>query len=113
MRVIIAGGRNCNDYTAVLAAISASEFAVETVISGGARGVDALGERYARQNKKPIVRFCADWAKHGRAAGPLRNRVMAENADALVAVWDGVSAGTKHMIETARKMGLPTYVHRL
>ena len=110
MRVIIAGGREVHDYSKLLEAIDECQFPIATVVSGGARGADALGERYAEEMGLNLKIFRADWETHGRAAGPIRNRKMAENADALIAIWDGESRGTKNMIETAKKLGLLVYV---
>lgn len=112
-RVIIAGGRDYHNYDTVLEAIEESGLQIDVVVSGGANGVDALGERYAVEMNLPLAVFMADWQTHGRAAGPIRNRKMAENADALIAVWDGQSRGTKNMIETATKRGLLVYVKRV
>jgi YspA, cpYpsA-related SLOG family len=112
-RVIIAGGRNYHNYDTVLEAIEESGFQIDVVVSGGASGVDSLGERYAIETNLPLAIFQADWQTHGRAAGPIRNRKMAENADALIAVWDGQSRGTKNMIETATKLGLLVFVKRV
>jgi hypothetical protein len=58
-------------------------------------------------------RFPADWDRFGRSAGPKRNKQMAEYGDALIAVWDGESRGTKTMIEFARERGLQVYIHRI
>lgn len=110
MKTIIAGGRDINDYQLVLDAIKESQFAISTVVCGGAKGVDSLGERYATEMNLHLNMFIPDWDTHGRAAGPIRNRKMAENAEALIAIWDGKSRGTKNMIETARKLGLLVYV---
>lgn len=74
---------------------------VAEVVSGGATGIDAAGEKWARAHDIPIKVFKADWDKHGRAAGPIRNRLMAEYADALVVIWDGKSPGSKNMLTTA------------
>lgn len=52
----------------------------------------------------------ADWEKHGRAAGPIRNQQMVNEADALIAIWDGESKGTAGIIGMARKKGIPKYV---
>lgn len=112
-RVIIAGGRDYNEYETVVEAVKESGFHIDVVVSGGAKGVDALGERYAGENNLQLAVFQADWQTHGRAAGPIRNRKMAENADALIAIWDGKSKGTKNMIETATKKGLMVYVKRI
>ena len=83
------------------------------MVSGTGRGVDALGERYAAENGLPVKRFRPDWNQFGRAAGPMRNRDMAEYAEALIAIWDGKSRGTGNMIQTAEKLGLTDYVHRI
>jgi len=113
MKTIIAGSRSCNNYDVVKKAIIDSEFDITTVISGGAFGVDTLGERYAKEHGIEVVRFLPDWDTFGKRAGILRNRQMADNADALIAIWDGVSRGTKHMIETARFLGLKVFVMRI
>ena len=113
MRVIIAGGRDIHNYTLVTEAISEANLDITVVVSGGAKGVDALGEHYASVMNLPLHLYEADWEKNGRAAGPIRNRKMAENADALIAVWDGKSRGTKNMIETATKLGLVVYVKKV
>lgn len=113
MKVIIAGGRDYDNYEVLLAAVEESQFDITTVVSGGAKGADALGERYANEMKKSLLVFEADWKTYGRGAGSVRNKKMAENADALIAIWNGESRGTKHMIETATKKGLLVYVKRV
>lgn len=110
MRVIIAGSRGIRDYEVVEDAINESQFPISVVVSGGAKGVDQLGELYAESMNLRLHIFEPEWDVHGRAAGPIRNRKMAENADALIAIWDGKSRGTKNMIETATKLGLIVYV---
>lgn len=115
MRVIIAGSRSITDYNTVCDAMAAAAeqgvFPTE-VVSGTARGVDRLGERWAQEHKIPVTQFKADWEQHGRAAGYLRNRQMAEyaraeaNVGACVLVWDGVSNGTRHMAKAAAECGL-------
>lgn len=110
MRVIIAGGRDITDFWLLQDAVEESGFDIETVVSGGAKGVDAMGEIFAEEMNLKLNIYEADWERHGRAAGPIRNRKMAENADALIAIWDGKSRGTKNMIETATKLGLLVYV---
>jgi len=108
-KVIIAGTRDFADYE-TLKAYADRKLAniTETIeiVSGGARGADALGEQYARERGYQIKRFPADWKQYGRAAGPMRNKAMAMYADALLAYWDGESRGTKNMIELAKEQGL-------
>ena len=113
MRVIIAGSRHYPPEEADrLVAKAMRGFQVKhtatptRIISGCATGIDQAGERWAKRNGIPIERHPADWQKHGRRAGPLRNREMARAADAAVIVWDGESAGTRSMIQEARVAGL-------
>lgn len=113
LRCIIAGGRDVHDYQLLIDAIDECQFPIATVISGGAKGADALGERYAEEMNLKLQLFYPEWDLHGRAAGPIRNSKMAENADALIALWDGKSRGTKNMIETARKKKLLVYVKEI
>jgi hypothetical protein len=80
------------------------------VVSGGARGVDSLAARFASQRGLDVVEFFADWDAHGRSAGFLRNRVMAANADYVLALWNGSSRGTGHMIAEAKSRGIPVKV---
>lgn len=110
MRTIVAGSRDITDYGEVAQAIRASGFQISLVVSGGAAGVDQLGERWAFEHEIPIERFPADWAAYGRAAGPMRNRLMSEHSDALVAIWDGKSRGTANTIECAKRKGLKVFV---
>jgi hypothetical protein len=112
MKVIIAGGRTITDYSLVLSALAESEFIPTEIVSGMAPGVDTLAIQYATENNLPLAEFHADWKKFGKAAGPIRNRVMAEHGEALIAIWDGESRGTKNMIEEATKRGLKVYVKR-
>jgi len=111
MKVIIAGGRDIDNYDALLKAITNSNFEITEVVSGGALGADALGERYAKENNIKLTVFPALWNIHGRAAGPIRNREMAEYGNALIALWDGSSRGTKNMIDEARKNDLEVYIY--
>lgn len=111
MKTIIAGIRTLRSYSPVELAITVSGFRPTEIVSGGAEGADRLGEYWAKIHEIPIKRFPADWAKHGKAAGPIRNREMAQYADALVAIWDGESRGTKNMIDEARKRGIKVHVH--
>ncbi len=113
MKTIIAGSRSIKDFSLVEKAISQADFVITEVVSGCAYGVDKLGERWARANGIPIHPFPANWAMHGKRAGYLRNVQMAEYADALIAVYDGISKGTAHMINIARDKGLQVFVYNL
>lgn len=111
MKTIIAGSREITDYAVLLQAIKGCPFPITSVVSGCARGVDTLGEQYAQENNLKLYKFPADWSTYGKRAGYIRNAEMADNAEALLAVWDGNSRGTKHMINTAIQKGLEVHVY--
>lgn len=106
MRTIIAGSRGVTDIEVVREAVAKCGWMPTVVISGTARGVDTLGEQWAVENNVPVEKYPADWNKFKRAAGFRRNEKMAKRAQALIAVWDGHSRGTRHMIDVARREGL-------
>lgn len=117
-RVIIAGTRYFNDY-AVLCAVCDRLLADKVkqgfdivIVSGGCAGADMLGEAYAKERGYQVERYPAQWERYGKKAGRIRNAEMANNADALIAYWNGESRGTRHMIETAREKGLAIRIHR-
>jgi hypothetical protein len=110
MKTIIAGSRSINSYEIVERAIKNSEFEIKEIISGTAEGVDKLGERYAQENGIKLTRMPADWNRFGKRAGYLRNVDMANCAEALILVWDGVSKGSKHMLDIARNKKLSIYM---
>lgn len=114
MRVIIAGSRNWDKTVYELDDIvKASGFEITQVVSGNAKGPDQCGERWAiKIGRVPVMFFPANWSTLGKSAGYERNKEMAVYADALIAIWDGQSRGTKHMIETMRFHNKPVYVVR-
>lgn len=118
VRVIIAGGRDFTDYhklkTYMNCLLQLLDKSQVEIISGGAKGADSLGERYAREFGYKLKRFPANWNKYGKAAGPIRNKEMAlyaaEAKGVLVAFWDGSSRGTYDMITRAEEYGLEVYI---
>src|SRR5207245_2140344 len=109
MRTIIAGSRRLADPALVEFAMdqAAADGIIPTVVlCGEARGVDRLGRRWAEARGIPVESFPANWRRYRRGAGGRRNQEMAEKAEALVAIWDGVSKGTADMIRRARERGL-------
>lgn len=114
-KIIIAGSRDFMDYNLLKEKVNKilQEKRVShkiVIISGCARGADTLGLRYASENAFDVEEYPANWDKYGKKAGYMRNVEMAENADALIAFWDGKSKGTKHMIDIATERNLPTRV---
>jgi len=126
LKVIVAGSRSITDYNLICAAIKESGFKIAEIVSGTAKGVDSLGEQWAKENDIPVKRFPAPWddiegklphvigvtrngKKFWKKAGSFRNQQMADYADALVAITTG-SSGTADMINRAKQKGLTVFV---
>ena len=112
-RICVAGGRNFNDYkvlTVILTQYLSGATEKAAIVSGGAKGADALGERYAREHRMELHIYPAEWQTYGKRAGFIRNAAMAHIADELVAFWDGRSHGTRNMIEQMLHLGKPVAV---
>ena len=110
MRVAIVGSRNYSDPERVRAYVR--KLPPNTVVvSGGARGVDTWAVEEAKLHLFETVVFPADWNKWGKSAGYVRNITIVENADRVVAFWDGGSRGTMHTIRLAHKYKKPVEVY--
>lgn len=114
-KVVIAGCRDYNNYDEAKAYIDFCLCNIRkehniVILSGCARGADALGERYAKENGFPVEKHPADWKRYGKSAGPKRNREMAELSDYVICFWDKKSKGTKSMIEYAREYNKPVKI---
>lgn len=105
MKVAIIGSRTFNDYNYLSSCLQKLFPEPFEVVSGGAKGADALSERYAKDNGLPTIIFKPDWDLHGKAAGFIRNKDIINAADKVVAFWDGKSKGTKHSIDLAVNQG--------
>lgn len=101
MRVAVIGSRGFNDYEKVKETLS--KINITLLVSGGAKGADLLGERYAKENNIETKIFIPDWDKHGKKAGFLRNTDIIENAELVVAFWDGTSKGTLDSINKTKE----------
>ncbi len=111
-KIVIAGCRDYENYEEAknFIDICLSKIKKENeiiIISGGCRGADKIGERYAKENGYKIELYKADWDKYGRSAGPKRNEDMAKNCDYVIAFWDGKSRGTGSMLEFAKRENKP------
>lgn len=110
MRVVICGSRNITNYDLLNQVIEDSEFNITSVISGCARGVDKLGEEWARKHNIEVFRVPANWEMFGKSAGIIRNKMMIKGCDAVIALWDGKSRGTKHAIDYAYSLSKPIHL---
>lgn len=110
MKIAVVGSRSITDVGIVAQACEDSKFEFTEIISGGAKGVDTIAIQLALALKIPYKIYLARWKEHGKGAGMIRNAQMVEAADAVVAIWDRTSRGTKATIDMAKKAGKPCYV---
>jgi hypothetical protein len=73
------------------------------VVSGGAKGADTLGRKYAEEHGLEMIEHLPEWKKYGRAAGPIRNKLIVDDADAVIAFWDNQDKGTQSTINLTKK----------
>lgn len=113
--ILVAGSRNFVDAEWLAKILAENVGTDDTIVEGGAKGVDTMARQWAEARDIKVVEFKADWGKFGRAAGPKRNDAMtsfiAENGGKAVFIWDGESKGTKQCILSARKRGIDCRVY--
>ena len=113
MKIAIVGGRDFNDYDLLKTEVMnyiVDKAHFETLVSGGAKGADALAERLALELSIPIQVFKPDYKRYGRAATVVRNSQIVENSDVIFAFWDGKSKGTLDSINKAKKMNKKLFI---
>lgn len=108
MKTIIAGSRDLENYGRLLEIIRDSGFVITEVVSGAARGVDMMGERYAKEHHIRLSTKPAHWLVYGKKAGFIRNQEMADYAEQLICYHTN-SAGSKDMVKKMRLLGKPVY----
>lgn len=115
VKLVIVGSRTFNDYR--LAENIINHIAVEygykyiEIVSGGARGADAIGERYADNNGITKKIIPVDWNRWGKRAGFIRNVDIIDNCDICICFWDGENHGTKHDIDLCVKKHKPCFIY--
>ena len=106
MKFLIAGSRSITSFD--LSPYIPAD--ADLIITGGASGIDTLAEAYADERGIPTLTVKPRYEKYGRAAPILRDEEMVDMADAVLVIWDGVSRGSKHTADYARKKGKPLTV---
>ena len=86
---------------------------VTEIISGGARGVDTSAREYAMEHGLKLTEYLPEYSRYGRSAPLKRNITIIENADLVLAFWDGTSRGTKYVIDNCKKRNIPIQIHVL
>lgn len=109
MRVLVCGGRDFSNTALAYRTLDSlrKETGFDCLIEGDGRGADRIAGYWARKNRIDNRKFPADWTKHGRAAGPIRNqRMLDEGKPDLVIAFPGGS-GTADMVRRAKAAGVP------
>lgn len=116
-KVLICGSRNFTNYDIFSRVVShiLKDYTAIEIISGGAKGADSLAEQYAKEYGYKNKIFPADWDKHGKKAGMIRNAEMIKEIKTcdnpiVIAFWDGKSKGTKNTINLAKKNDIHLYI---
>jgi hypothetical protein len=114
MKLLVAGSRHFKFSTLFIQGLIQSIYGpqlpkstISEIISGGAKGIDWLGRQFSGSQGINYREFGAEWDKHGKAAGPIRNKQMAEYSDELLLIWDGKSKGSANMKQEMLKLNKP------
>ena len=110
MHLIIAGARTFTDYQFLCQVLTPDRHRIAQVLTGGARGAEQLGYRWAWKHTVQHQLFRAEWERFGKSAGVRRNHQLAQAGDVLVVFGDGPSPGTAHLIQCMQALGKPVVV---
>ena len=113
MRLAIIGSRGFNDTKLLSDILNPLVFQITLVVSGGANGADKMGQDWAESHGIDTLIFPADWNKHGKAAGFIRNEDIIKNCDQAIAFWDQKSNGTRHSISLCEKYNKPCRIIKI
>lgn len=105
LKIGVIGSRGFNDYKLVCDTLNPYKDKVFLIVSGGAKGADSLGEKWANENYVKTLIHRPDWNKYGKSAGFVRNELIVDDSDLIIAFWDSMSRGTENSIDLARKEG--------
>lgn len=113
-KIAIVGSRSFKNYQAVKSVLDCIRSTKNiSIVSGGARGADFLGKRYAIEHELEYMEFPAMWDVYGKRAGFMRNTDIVNYSDEVIAFWDQKSRGTKDTIEKAKKCGKKLFIFNL
>jgi len=115
MKLAVIGSRTFDNYELLFKVLSNyvayTNFSLDEIVSGGAKGTDSLAAKYARETRIKLTEFIPDWDRYGKSAGPKRNAQIIQACDECVAFWDGLSPGTKSSINLCKKYNKPVHIY--
>jgi hypothetical protein len=106
----IVGSREFTDYKKLERCLQPYRKLITKIVSGGAKGADALAKQYAEYFQTPYVEFEADWDNDGKSAGFIRNTLIVKASDVIIAFWNLESNGSRHTIHTAKASDVPCII---
>lgn len=104
MRYGVVGSREFTDYSILKDILDNHRIYILEIVSGGARGADSLAARYAQEHSIKLTEFLPDYKKYGKKAPFVRNKLIVQNSDLILAFWNGFSTGTKHSMDYAKSL---------
>ena len=109
MTLAIIGSRDCPavDIEAYLDELP------DAIVSGGAKGADTFAREFAIKKGIRLIEHLPDYNKYGRAAPLVRNKLIIDDCDKVLAFWDGKSRGTKQTLDYAESKGKPVKIIRI
>jgi hypothetical protein len=112
VKVLVCGGRNFNDALTLGSWLGGihKDHGISLLIHGGANGADKMAGEFGKWQGIPVKEYPADWQKHGKAAGPIRNRQMLEDGKPDLVIAFAGGRGTANMIDQARKAGVKVLI---
>jgi len=108
MIAAIIGSRGFSDYSMLTNVLS--NYDIHCIVSGGAVGADKLAAKYAKENTIHLIEFLPDYPKYGKRAPLVRNELIINETDFVIAFWDGESRGTMHAVNYAKSINKPVEV---
>ena len=109
MVLAIIGSRNCPP----IDIMSHLKHLPSSVVSGGAKGADTYAREFANKYNLPLTEYLPEYDKYGKAAPLIRNKLIVDNCDCLIAFWDGQSRGTKFTLDYAKEKGKPIKIVKI
>lgn len=105
LKIGVVGSRSFNDYKLLKDTLDKYKGKMWLLVSGGAKGADSLGEKWANENHIKTLIHRPDWDRYGKSAGFVRNELIVDDSDLIISFWDGLSRGSENSINLAKKKG--------